>query len=200
MTFDKLVPGQTALKADAENAVKTAVESLLNFTGADMVKTGTGFHFRRRSGVARPLVRYQVTNATAGTNVVLAKRYDGTTTSGDDVAIRSEGTHANGDELDAYEPVGGTDATYAGQPVTWHEVGGGGVGSINLDNAGSVAVAGAAHVNIPASGGTSNVLEFASSTISGNVGGDLRFKSAASARMGIFWSGSAWQLDFVRAH
>jgi hypothetical protein len=53
MRFDRLVPGQVALKADNENALRAAVEGLLNITGSDVYVGPTGVHFRRPPPPAR---------------------------------------------------------------------------------------------------------------------------------------------------
>lgn len=68
------------------------------------------------------IVRMKVTNADAGPNTVLAKVYDGTTTSGADTAVRVYWQREVDEELYAYRPTGRTDAVHDGKPVDWIEV------------------------------------------------------------------------------
>lgn len=68
------------------------------------------------------IVRMKVTNPTAGTDVVLAKYWDGTTATGDDIPVRVYYNRAVNEEIYALVPAGGTDALYNGLPVTWLEM------------------------------------------------------------------------------
>lgn len=77
MQFERLRPGQTALSAEAENAVKEAVEALLNFTGADMVRTSTGFHFRGRRTASGRVSMVRVTATEDGAGKYLGQRLSG---------------------------------------------------------------------------------------------------------------------------
>ncbi len=82
-------------------------------------------HRRRFVTVARAaLFRMRVTNAApgAGPNVVLARYYDGTALSGDEVAVRVFFPRAPSEEIYTTQPAGGTDAVYAGKSVLWLEM------------------------------------------------------------------------------
>src|SRR4051812_43215546 len=61
------------------------------------------------------VTRMKVTNAApGGANVMLAKKYDGTATSGSDVPVRIVQGHPPGGELYAIPADGNTDAAYGG--------------------------------------------------------------------------------------
>lgn len=155
----------------------------------------------RPSPNPRELFRMKVTNAAAATDVALAKRWDGTDVSGEDVAVRTTSTHSNGDEIYVFQPIGGTDKTYAGDPVTWRESGGGGGGAVDVYNAGTEVASDVSYINIPSAGGSINVLSFDGGTVSGVPGGvDLKLVNGTAAGQVIQWDGSAWVKDYVKAH
>lgn len=78
-----------------------------------------------REGVARPAtaVRVKVTTVSPGgdTTLVLVKRFDGTTESGEEFPVRKGKVHVVGQELYVFQPQGGVidDPTYNSEPVTW---------------------------------------------------------------------------------
>lgn len=106
-----------------------AVEALgkLNFIfGADGIDTfqtlGGTTLTPQQTPSGSHIFRMQVTTPDVGTNVVLAKLYDGTDQSGGDIAVRVFFQKQEDDEIFAFVPVGGTDAIYGGDPVEWQEV------------------------------------------------------------------------------
>lgn len=81
----------------------------------------------------------------------------------------------------------------------WWALGGGGA-SVDVLNNGTNVVSASPYINIPTTNGSNNVLKFATSTIGGKNGADLELQSGSSAYQGIYWNGSAFVIDWLRAH
>lgn len=73
--------------------------------------------------------------------------------------------------------------------------------SVDLKNGGTNVVTATPYLNLPTNRGTSDLFEFAASTIDGRNGGDLQLKAGgATNHVGIYWSASAskWVIDRLR--